>query len=111
MELAHGNARVVADGDQLFLGFFESVDAGGAEHVKGGVFEVFRVHGAVEFELCFAVGEAACVIERDAALPVLGRLAGHGRDDFVERGDGFGELTLAKGFFALALVIGWRLGE
>src|SRR4051812_27429331 len=75
-----------------------------------GVFYVFGVYGTVEFELFCAVFVSACVVEGDAALPVVGFFIGVGFEIFVEIGDGFFDLGGHEMVYASALIGGVALG-
>lgn len=87
VDLFHGDAGVAFDWDEGFAGGFDAVEAGNAEEVPGGVFDVVGVGGLMDFELVAAVLEAFGIVEGEAALPELGFGLGDGFDDFVE-GDG-----------------------
>ena len=58
-----------------------------------GVFDVVAVDRLVQFELSLAVLVPAGVIERNAALPNLGRLSGGQIDELVEIGRRFLDAT------------------
>src|SRR5687768_15957334 len=47
-----------------------------AEKVPGGILDVVRIHRAVRLKLRAAIREAAHVIEGNAALPQMRRIAG-----------------------------------
>ena len=72
-----------------------------------GVFDVVAVDRLVQFELSLAVLVPAGVIERNAALPKLGRLSGGQIDELVEIGRRFLDATEFE-ILRAALVIGQR---
>lgn len=73
VNLFHGDAGVLSDGNEMFAGVFDAEFGSlcGTDKMPDGVFYILGIYGLVEFELFFAFGEAAGVVERDTALPVM----------------------------------------
>jgi hypothetical protein len=87
----HGDPGIARDGDEGLAGGFDVLEAGDAEEVPGGVFDVVGVDGLVDFKLLATLLEFAGVIEGEATLPELGFGLGCGFDDLVEGGDRVGD--------------------
>ena len=99
--LPHRHPRIGTDGNDGLAGGVGTLIAGHAGEVPGDVFDVGRIHGAVEFELPASVIEATGVVESKAPLPELGLAPGPGQDELVEglrRFNGLGREEEPDGF-------------
>src|SRR5687767_7401966 len=73
---AHRDARIRTDGQKRGLRLLRRLGPCYAEKVPGGILDVVRIHRAVRLKLRAAIREAAHVIEGNAALPQMRRIAG-----------------------------------
>jgi hypothetical protein len=99
VDLLHGDTGVAFDGDEGLAGGVNAFEAGDAEEVPGGVFDIVGVGGLVDFKLVAAVLVAFGIVEREAALPELGFGLGNGFDDLVERFGGVFDAGVEKGIY------------
>ena len=82
--LPHRHPRIGADGNDAPTGSVRPSVAGHTGKVPGHVFDIGRIHRAMDFELPAAVIEAVGIVERQAPLPELGLALRTGRDEPVE---------------------------
>jgi hypothetical protein len=112
--LPHRHSRIGTNGNDGLAGGVGTLIAGHAGEVPGDVFDVGRIHGAVEFELPAAVIEATGVVESQASLPELGLAPGPGQDELVEglrRFNGLGREEEPDGFIEECRRVGRGRGE
>lgn len=112
--LPHRHPRVGTNRDNGPAGGIDSLIAGHACEVPGDVFNVGRIHCAMDFELSAAVVEAAGIVQGQAPLPEFGLAPGSGRDELVEelrRLDGLGREEEPDGFIEECRRVGRGRGE
>jgi hypothetical protein len=91
--LPHRHSRIGTNRNDGLAGGVGTLIAGHAGEVPGDVFDVGRIHRAMDLELPAAVIEATGIVEGQAPLPEFGLALGTGHDELVEdlgRLDGLG---------------------